>query len=71
MSDWKNEAEAREQIRTLVAEYFNDFKKLCFIGRYCFYIIDLIGKNPVKNMNIENLTFFHLINFIVPWKQWK
>ena len=27
MSDWKNEAEAREQIRTLVAEYFNDFKK--------------------------------------------
>ena len=42
---------------------FNDFKKLCFIGRYCFYIIDLIGKNPVKNMNIENLTFFHLIKF--------
>ena len=27
MSDWKNEAEAREQIRTLVAEYFNDFNK--------------------------------------------
>lgn len=27
MSRWKNESEAREQIKILVAEYFNDFKK--------------------------------------------
>ena len=27
MSNWKNEAEAREQIKGLVAEYYNDFKK--------------------------------------------
>lgn len=27
MSDWKNEAEAREQIKALVAEYYHDFKE--------------------------------------------
>ena len=27
MTNWKNEAEAREQIKNLVAEYYNDFKK--------------------------------------------
>ena len=27
MTKWKNEAEAREQIKSLVAEYYNDFKK--------------------------------------------
>lgn len=27
MSDWKNEAEAREQIKTLVAEYYRTFKE--------------------------------------------
>ena len=27
MADWKNEAEAREQIKALVAEYYKDFKK--------------------------------------------
>ena len=27
MENWKNEAEAREQIKALVAEYYNDFKK--------------------------------------------
>lgn len=27
MSNWSNEQEAREQIRALVAEYYNDFKK--------------------------------------------
>ena len=27
MANWKNEAEAREQIKALVAEYYNDFKK--------------------------------------------
>lgn len=26
MTKWKNEAEAREQIKSLVAEYYNDFK---------------------------------------------
>ena len=26
MENWKNEAEAREQIKALVAEYYNDFK---------------------------------------------
>ena len=24
---WKNEAEAREQIKTMVAEYYHDFKE--------------------------------------------
>ena len=27
MADWKNEAEAREQIKALVAEYYHDFKE--------------------------------------------
>lgn len=27
MSNWNNESEAREQIKSLVAEYYNDFKK--------------------------------------------
>ena len=27
MSNWNNEAEAREQIKGLVAQYYNDFKK--------------------------------------------
>ena len=27
MADWKNEAEAREQIKQLVAEYYHDFKE--------------------------------------------
>ena len=27
MSNWNNESEAREQIKALVAEYYNDFKK--------------------------------------------
>ena len=27
MATWKSEAEAREQIKALVAEYYNDFKK--------------------------------------------
>lgn len=27
MADWKNEAEAREQIKTLVSEYYHDFKE--------------------------------------------
>ena len=27
MSTWKNEQEAREQIKALVADYYNDFKK--------------------------------------------
>ena len=27
MSDWKNEAEAREQIKALVSEYYHDFKE--------------------------------------------
>ena len=27
MQNWKNELEAREQIKTLVAQYYNDFKK--------------------------------------------
>lgn len=27
MADWKNEAQAREQIKNLVAEYYRDFKK--------------------------------------------
>lgn len=27
MSNWSNESEAREQIKTLVAEYYKDFKK--------------------------------------------
>ena len=27
MSDWKNEAEAREQIKALVADYYHDFKE--------------------------------------------
>lgn len=27
MADWKNEAEAREQIKALVADYYHDFKK--------------------------------------------
>ena len=27
MSNWKNEAEAREQIKALVAEYYHDFKE--------------------------------------------
>lgn len=27
MADWKNEAEAREQIKSLVAEYYHDFKE--------------------------------------------
>lgn len=26
MANWTNEAEAREQIKTLVAEYYHDFK---------------------------------------------
>ena len=26
MSNWNNESEAREQIKALVAEYYNDFK---------------------------------------------
>ena len=27
MSIWKNEAEAREQIKAMVAEYYHDFKE--------------------------------------------
>ena len=27
MANWSNEAEAREQIKALVAEYYHDFKK--------------------------------------------
>ena len=27
MSNWKNEAEAREEIKKLVAEYYHDFKE--------------------------------------------
>ena len=27
MADWKNEAQAREQIKALVAEYYHDFKE--------------------------------------------
>ena len=27
MANWTNEAEAREQIKTLVAEYYHDFKE--------------------------------------------
>ena len=27
MSNWNNEAEAREQIKALVADYYRDFKK--------------------------------------------
>ena len=27
MSNWKNEAEAREQIKALVADYYHDFKE--------------------------------------------
>ena len=27
MSTWKNEAEAREQIKAMVAEYYHDFKE--------------------------------------------
>ena len=27
MSIWKNEAEAREQIKALVADYYHDFKE--------------------------------------------
>ena len=27
MENWKNEAEAREQTKALVSEYYNDFKK--------------------------------------------
>ena len=27
MANWKNEAEAREQIKELVADYYKDFKK--------------------------------------------
>lgn len=27
MAIWKNEAEAREQIKALVAEYYHDFKE--------------------------------------------
>ena len=27
MSNWNNESEAREQIKALDAEYYNDFKK--------------------------------------------
>lgn len=27
MADWKNEAEAREQVKALVADYYHDFKK--------------------------------------------
>ena len=27
MSNWSNEAEAREQIKALVADYYRDFKK--------------------------------------------
>ena len=27
MSDWKNETEAREQIKSLVAEYYEKYKK--------------------------------------------
>lgn len=26
MATWKNEAEAREKIKTMVAEYYHDFK---------------------------------------------
>lgn len=27
MSTWKNEAEARDQIKAMVAEYYHDFKE--------------------------------------------
>ena len=27
MANWKNEAEAREQIKELVADYYHDFKE--------------------------------------------
>lgn len=27
MASWKNEAEAREQIKAMVAEYYHDFKE--------------------------------------------
>ena len=27
MSNWKNEAEAREQIKALVADYYHEFKE--------------------------------------------
>ena len=27
MANWSNEAEAREQIKALVAEYYHDFKR--------------------------------------------
>ena len=27
MADWKNESQARDEIKSLVAEYYNKFKK--------------------------------------------
>lgn len=35
MSNWKNEAEAREQIKALVADYYHDFKEKS-TTKFCF-----------------------------------
>lgn len=35
MADWKNETEAREQIKSLVADYYNDFKRPELAKPFC------------------------------------
>ena len=34
MSNWKNENEAREQIKSLVAEYYEKYKTVS-VNKYC------------------------------------
>ena len=51
MSNWSNESEAREQIKTLVAEYYKDFKS----GEYSNTTVVTVGQSQGSSQDGETV----------------
>ncbi len=61
MSNWKNEAEAREQIKNLVAEYYHDFKekrKPFKLGDRISYAMRVFDEREMQSLTDAMLDFW-------------
>ena len=51
MSTWKNEKEAREQIKAMVAEYYHDFKEMFNISAATVEVVSGMNLKPMDMPN--------------------